>query len=202
MDTQPRSVLFLASCLAFAGAVATPAHTAHATDDVDLPSVEDLNVHPQVFLLPETRKKDCVRTGSVCLFGDGGGTVAGIDIDPTVGIVTTLARGTQVAGMAATEPAPELGRWHVEMAVRLRSRSASAEPILVAVLDYADPEGMARKEAVAVWQIEGASTRDLGMRLLLSAEDGFMPRHTYLVRMVQGTGVKEKVLAEGNFRLE
>jgi hypothetical protein len=37
---------------------------------------------------------------------------------------------------------------------------------------------------------------------VLSSADGFLPRHTYLVRMVQGIGAKEKILAEGNFLLE
>jgi hypothetical protein len=168
----------------------------------ELPSVEDLSVQPEIFLIPDGHKQDCPRTGTVCLFGNGGGTIAGIDVNPTVGIVTTLARGTQVAGMNATAGVPEADVWHVEMLARLRARATAQEPVIVAVMDYADPDGMARKEATAVWQIDGASAKDIGMRFVLSAEDGFLPRHTYLVRMVQGVGKREKVLAEGNFLLE
>ena len=72
----------------------------------------------------------------------------------------------------------------------------------MAVLDYSDPEGMARKEATAVWQIASSPVKDLGMRLVLAAEEGFQPRHTYLVRVVQGIGASEKILAEGNVLLE
>jgi len=181
--------------------VAPSSHMALANDDDELSSVEDLSFKPEVFLVSNQQKKDCVRLGAVCLFANGGGTIAGVDVNPTVGIVTTLARGTQVAPLVRTDKVPEADAWHVEMIARLRTRTA-ADPITVAVLDYTDPEGMARKEATAVWQIDGSLTKNLGMRLVFSAEDGFQPRHTYLVRVVQGLGKDEKVLAEGNFLLE
>jgi hypothetical protein len=44
--------------------------------------------------------------------------------------------------------------------------------------------------------------RDLGMRFLLSPEDGFEPSHTYVVRVVQTQGLRDRVLAEGNVHLE
>jgi hypothetical protein len=181
---------------------AVPRLALAADEQRELPSVEDLSAQPEVFLVSDSRKKDCTRIGSVCMFANGGGTIAGIDVNPTVGIVTTLARGTQVAGISPTDIAPEAETWHVEMLARFRARATAADPIIVAVMDYADPDGMAKKEATAVWQIDGATAKDLGMRLVLSAVDGFFPRHTYLVRMVQGVGTHEKVLAEGNFLLE
>ncbi len=171
-----------------------------ATDEPELPSVEDTAVPPEVFLVSDARKQDCPRVGTVCLFGHGGGTIAGLDVNPTVGIVTTLARGIQVAGPMGRGSDADV--WNVEMIARLQARPLPGDPIIVAILDYADPEGMARKEATAVWQIEGAIAKDLGLRLVLSADDGFLPRHTYLIRMVQGTGAREKVLAQANFLLE
>jgi hypothetical protein len=172
-----------------------------ADDDHELPSVELLSLQPEVFLVPDQRSKDCPRLGRVCVFGNGGGTVVGIDVNPTVGIVTTLARGTQVAAMQGARAMAEGDDWHVEMIARFSVRTAS-EPIIVAVMDYADPEGMVRKEATAVWQVDGPPTKSLGLRLVFSAEEGFEPRHTYLVRIVQGTGSAEKILAEGNVLLE
>lgn len=192
------SLVFLASLLM----PAVPRLALAADEQRELPSVEDLSVQPEVFLVSDVRKKDCARIGSVCLFANGGGTIAGIDVDPSVGIVTTLARGTQVAGISTTDLAPEAQTWHVELLARFRARATAGDPIIVAVMDYADPDGMAKKEATAVWQIDGASAKDLGVRLVLSADDGFSPRHTYLVRMVQGVGTHEKVLAEGSFLLE
>jgi hypothetical protein len=153
-----------------------------AIDELD--SVEDLTFVPEVFLVSNQRKSDCARVPGICLFADGSGTVAGVDVDPTLGLVTTLARGTQV-----------------ELVARFRARTVEA-PIVVAVMDYADPEGMARKEATAVWQLTSPPTRELGMRLVFSADDGFQPHHTYWVRIVQGVGASEKTLAEGNVLLE
>lgn len=195
-----KTASILMSLASMWGFAASPA--AAADGERELPYVEDLSVQPEVFLVSDGHKKDCPRTGSVCLFGNGGGTITGIDVNPTVGIVTTLARGTQVAGIGATGDMPEADAWHVELLARFRTRATAHEPVIVAVMDYADPDGMARKEATAVWQIDGASAKDLGVRLVLSAADGFLPRHTYLVRMVEGTGAHEKVLAEGNFLLE
>jgi hypothetical protein len=179
-------------------AVASP--IASAADD-ELASVEDLTFVPEVFLVSNQRKSDCARVPGICLFGDGGGTVAGVDLDPALGPVTTLARGTQVAGLAKGEKVPEATAWHVELVARFRTRTADA-PIVLAVLDRADPEGIARKEATAVWQLTSPPTKDLAMRLAFSADDGFQSHHTYLVRIVQGTGTSEKTLAEGNVLLE
>jgi hypothetical protein len=179
-------------------AVASP--MAVAADD-ELDSVEDLSSVPEVFLVSNQRKSDCARVPGICLFSDGGGTVAGTDVDPTLGQLTTLARGTQVAGLAKGEKVPEAKVWHVELVARFRLRTADA-PIVVAVMDRADPEGIARKEATAVWQLTSPPTKDLGMRLAFSADDGFQSHHTYLVRIVQGAGASEKTLAEGNVLLE
>ena len=40
------------------------------------------------------------------------------------------------------------------------------------------------------------------MRFSLSPEQGFVSSHSYQVRVVQGQGKAEKILAEGEFRLE
>lgn len=180
----------------------TGARSAAADEAPELPSVEDLSFAPEVFLVSEQHKKECARTGSICLYANGGGTIAGVDVNPTVGIVTTLGRGTQVATSSHLGTIPDAEVWHVEMIARFRSRTVAGEPITLAVMDYADPQGMAKKEATAVWQIDGAVAKELGVRLVLSDEDGFKPRHTYLIRMVQGVGAGEKILAEGSFLLE
>jgi hypothetical protein len=189
--------------VSLAAILAVPWRLAVAADDQrELPSVEDLSARPDVFLVSDQRKKECKRVGRICLYGDGGGTIAGIDVNPTVGIVTTLARGTQVAALTRTDQVPEADTWYVEMIARFWTRTTATEPLVVAVMDYADPDGMAKKEATAVWQVDGTTAKDLGLRFVFSPEDGFLPRHTYLVRMVQGVGAQEKVLAEGNFLLE
>jgi hypothetical protein len=189
-------IVFLGSLVA-----SWPAVALADSGESELASVEDLSNQPEVFLVSNQHKKDCARVGAVCLFANGSGTIAGVDVNPTVGIVTTLARGTQVATLTKTDVVPEADAWYVEMIARFRTRT-TGDPITVAVMDYSDPEGMARKEAIAVWRIEGSVVKDLGMRLVFASEDGFQARHTYLVRMVQGVGADEKILAEGNFLLE
>jgi hypothetical protein len=193
-----QAISFIASLQSILAASGSPAG---AADDNMLPSVEEPMGRAEVFLVSEQRRMDCPRVASVCLFGHGGGTIAGIDVNPTVGIVTTLARGTQVAAIDSASPTRVPDDWHVEMIARLRARSTT-EPIVVAVLDYADPEGMARKEATAVWQVDSPPVRNLGMRFVLSSEDGFQAHHTYSVRVVQGIGKAERILAESNFLLE
>jgi hypothetical protein len=172
-----------------------------AEPESQLPAVEDLSTRPEVFLVTEQRARECPRAGKVCLYGDGGGTVTGVGVNPTVGIVTVLARGTQIATAGAAAAVPEADAWHAEMVARLRVRTDD-QPIIVAFMDYEDPDGMARKEATAVWRVDSPPVKSLGMRFVFSPENGFEPRHTYLVRVVQGEGAREKVLAEGRFLLE
>jgi|SRR5450631_571480 len=183
------------------GVILTVASPIASAADDELDGVEDLTFVPEVFLVSNQRKSDCARVPGICLFADGGGTVAGVDADSTLGAVTALARGTQVAGLAKGEKVPEAKAWHVELIARFRMRTADV-PIVVAVMDRADPEGIARKEATALWQLTSPPSRDLGMHLAFSTDDGFQPQHTYLVRIVQGTGANEKTLAESNVLLE
>jgi len=42
----------------------------------------------------------------------------------------------------------------------------------------------------------------LGMRFLITPEQGFRPSHSYVLRVVQGRDKAEKILAEGEFHLE
>lgn len=190
------------STLAFLGCTLSASLSAVADQDdsTSLPSVEDTNYQPEVFSVSKTRSKDCARVGKACFFGRGD-TLAGFNVDPTVGIVTTLAHGTKLASLYDMRPTGEPAFWQAELVARLKSRT-TAEPIIVAILDYADPEGMARKEATAVWQVTSSPVQDLGMRFVFSSDNGFQSNHTYLLRVVQGVGAKERILAEGNFLLE
>jgi hypothetical protein len=115
--------------------------------------------------------------------------------------VTVLARGTQVAAKGGLGTASADQPWQVEMVARFRALSDRG-PIIVAVFDRDDPESIAHKEAKALWNVSMDPGRDLGMSFLLSPEDGFEPSHTYLLRVVQVQGVRDRVLAEGIVHLE
>ena len=43
---------------------------------------------------------------------------------------------------------------------------------------------------------------DLGMRFVLLPDQGYKPSHTYLIRVVQTGGKAERILAQGELRLE
>jgi hypothetical protein len=40
------------------------------------------------------------------------------------------------------------------------------------------------------------------MRFVLSPEQGFVPSHSYLLRVIQGQDKSEKILVRGEFHLE
>ena len=167
----------------------------------EVPSFEVLDDSPQVFLVSREQKRECRQPGSVCVAPGGSTTVVGVEIYEDQPAVTVLARGAQVAAKGGFNTAGPSQPWQVEMVARFNARSNSG-PIIVGVFDRDDPESIARKEPRALWNVSMNPGRDLGMRFLLSPEDGFEPSHTYVVRVVQTQGLRDRVLAEGNVHLE
>jgi hypothetical protein len=166
----------------------------------EVPSFEVVNDTPQVFLV-DPEKSDCSKRGSVCLSPGGSSTVVGVEVSEDRPAVTVLARGAQVAAKGGLGTAAPDQPWQVEMVARFKARSESG-PIIVAVFDRDDPESIAHKEAKVLWTVSMSPGRALGMRFLLSPEDGFEVSHTYLVQVVQVQGVRDRVLAEGDVHLE
>jgi len=166
----------------------------------EVPSFEVVNDTPQVFLV-DPEKSDCSKRGSVCLSPGGSSTVVGVEVSEDRPAVTVLARGAQVAAKGGLGTAAPDQPWQVEMVARFKARSGSG-PIIVAVFDRDDPESIANKEAKVLWTVSMSPGRALGMRFLLSPEDGFEVSHTYLVQVVQAQGVRDRVLAEGDVHLE
>jgi hypothetical protein len=167
----------------------------------EVPGFEVVDETPQVFLISRDQKRDCPQLGSVCVVPGGSATILGVEISEDRPPVTVLARGTQVAAKAGLAAAVADQPWQVEMVARFKERSDSG-PIIVAVFDRDDQESIAHKEAKVLWNVSMNPGRDLGMRFLLSPEDGFEPSHTYLLRVVQVQGVRDRVLAEGIVHLE
>jgi hypothetical protein len=167
----------------------------------EVPSFEVLDETPQVFLLSREQKRECPQLGSVCVAPGGSATIVGVEVSENQPAVTVLARGTQVAAKGGLGTAGIDQPWQVEMVARFRARSNSG-PIIVVVFDRDDPETIAHKDAKVLWNVNMSPGRALGMRFLLSPDDGFEPSHTYLVRVVQTQGVRDRVLAEGNVHLE
>lgn len=125
----------------------------------------------------------------------------GVEVVPYGPPLTVLARGVQVATEGSPDE-PSLDQpWQVEMVARFKAPSTRV-PILVVLFDRDDAESLARKEAKLLWTVNMEPGRELGMRFLLTPEDGFEPSHTYLARVVQMNSPSENILAEGDFHLE
>ena len=167
----------------------------------EVPSFEVLDQAAQVFLISREQKRECRQLGSVCVAPGGSTTLVGVETYEHEPAVTVLARGTQVAAKGGLGSAGESQPWQVEMVARFKARSNSG-PIIVGVFDRDDPESIVRREPKAFWNVSMNPGRDLGMRFLLSPDDGFEPSHTYVVRVVQTQGLRDRVLAEGNVHLE
>jgi hypothetical protein len=167
----------------------------------EVPSFEVVDETPQVFLVPRALKRECPRLGSVCITRGGSATIVGVETSEDRPDVTVLARGAQVAAKGGLATAATEQAWQVQMVARFRARSESG-PVIVAVFDREDQEGIAHNEAKVLWHVSMGSGRDLGLRFLLSPEDGFEPSHTYMVRVVQAQGLRQRVLAEGDVHLE
>jgi hypothetical protein len=167
----------------------------------EVPSIEVVDDTPQVFLVSRAQKRECPEVGTVCASPGGSHTVLGIELADGRGPVTVLARGTQLAareglGQAETELA-----WQAELVARFQSRS-QAGPVLVAFFDRDDQESIIENTPMIVWTVTMEPGRDLGIRLRLSPQDGFVPSRTYVVRVVQIVDGDVRSLAEGDVHLE
>jgi hypothetical protein len=167
----------------------------------EVPGIEADDNTPEVFLVSAKQRQDCARPGLVCLSPGGSATSEGIEVREDAPPITVLARGTQVAAVGALQkPAPNQP-WQVQMVADFKSRSGDS-PIMVVVMDGESPEAVANHEALVLWDVNMKPSNSLGMRFLLSPEQGFQPSRSYLLRVVQGQGKTEKILAEGEFHLE
>jgi hypothetical protein len=166
-----------------------------------MPETYGLDNTPSVFWVSGANRRSCPIAGSVCVAPGGSTTMLGIEVTPFGPPLTVLARGTQVAAEGTLDK-PSLDQpWQVEMVARFKAPSERV-PIIVAIFDRADPDSLAQKEAKIVWTVNMDPGRELGMRFLLTPEDGLEPSHTYLVRIVQTNSNSERILAEGDFHLE
>ncbi len=147
------------------------------------------------------QRRECSRPGSVCLAPGGSSTSEGVEVREEARPITVLARGAQVAAVGALQRPSPNQPWQVEMVADFKARSVDG-PIVVAVMDGESPESMENHQALVVWDVDMKPGKNLGMRFLLSPEQGFQPSHDYLLRVVQGHGKSEKILAEGELRLE
>jgi hypothetical protein len=167
----------------------------------DIPGIEADDNAPEVFLVSAKQRRECSHPGSVCLSPGGSGTSEGVEMREDASPITVMARGAQVAGVGALHKLLPNQPWRIEMVADFKSRSTDS-PIIVAVIDGENPEAVANHQALAVWDVNMQPGKSLGMRFQLSPEQGFAPSHSYLLRVVQGQGKSEKILAEGEFHLE
>lgn len=167
----------------------------------EVPSIEVVEDRPEVFVVSGEQKRACPGVATVCAAPGGSDTVLGIELADDRGPVTVLARGTQLAAREGVGQAAEEQAWHAELVAKFKGRSQDA-PILVAVFDREDQESIIENTPMIVWTVTMPPGRELGLRLLLSPDDGFVPSRTYLVKVVQVAGEKVRSLAVGEVHLE
>jgi hypothetical protein len=167
----------------------------------DIPGVEDDNTAPEVFLVSAKQRRACSHPGSVCFSPGGSGTSEGVELREAASPITVMARGYQIAAVSALQQILPNQPWQIEMVADFKGHSTDS-PIIVAIMDGENPEAVANHQALVVWDVGMQPGKNLGMRFLLSPEQGFEPSHSYLLRVVQGEGKPEKILAEGEFHLE
>jgi hypothetical protein len=167
----------------------------------EIPGVEADNNTPEVFLVSAKQRRECPHPGSVCLSPGGSSTSEGVELREAAIPITVMARGAQVAAVGTLHESLPNQPWQIQMVADFKTRSADS-PILVAIVDGESPEAVADHQALVVWDVNMQPGNSLGMRFLLPPELGFQPSHSYLLRVVQGQGRSEKILAEGEFHLE
>lgn len=156
---------------------------------------------PQVFGPSQKQQQECRRSGSVCFAPGGSATSEGVELRVGAPPITVLTRGAQVAAVGAVHGTSPDQPWQVEMVANLARQSTNA-PIVVALLDGEDAEAVAHHLAILVWDVHTTPTRHLGLRFLLSPDEGVRSSHSYLLRVVQKQGKSERLLAAGEFHLE
>ena len=167
----------------------------------EVPSFELVDDTPQVFLVSREQKRECPERGTVCMGPGGSDTVLGIELADGRGPVTVLARGTQVATSEGLARAKAEQAWQAELVARFERRSQKA-PVMVAFFDRDDQESIIENTPMIVWTVTMEPGRDLGMRLLLTPQDGFVASRSYTVRVVQVVDGRVLSLAEGDVHLE
>jgi hypothetical protein len=168
---------------------------------MEVPSIEVDDNAPEVFLVSAAQRRQCSHPGQVCLAPGGSGTSEAVETRKAAAPITVLARGTQIASFGAVHSPDPNQPWQVEMVANFKRRSA-AGTIVVAVIDGESQEAMENHEAMVAWDVNMEPGNSLGMRFLLTPEQGFRPSHSYVLRLVQVHDKAEKILASGEFHLE
>jgi hypothetical protein len=184
-----------------------PIREAPALDDPNRPSPlalpprPDKPLPPRVLIPTAEHRGACPRPGAICVAPWGGATYLDQHKGSKGERLMVLERGIQLAANMTGTPAGKNQPWQVEMVAHLKA-PATGEPIIVAAFDHCDREGIARREALRIWDVATPPTRTLAMRFALEPEDGFRTSHGYLVQVVQLGKRGPRVLAEGDVHLE
>jgi len=177
-----------------------PAGSAPVVHAWDRPGIQSDENAPQVFAPSAKQERACAHSGHTCFSPGGSATSEGVEVRARAAPVTVLARGAQIATVGTLHAAAADQPWQVEMLATFARRTAG--PLFVAVMDDEDPEALANHLAMVVWDVDKTPARHLGLRFLLTPEQGFHPSHTYRVRVVQPSDKTQRILAEGEVHLE
>lgn len=167
---------------------------------VPLPGADE-PAPPEVLKPAPALTKACRVPGTVCVFAGGAETYGDEREAAPMMYIPVLKRSVHVASLGTVATPPKNRPWQVEVVARFKTPSAVA-PIHVVLLDKAEPDAIANKEAVIIWDVYASPTKLMAMRFDLRPEDGFMPGHGYLLRFVQTSDLGDAILAEGEVNLD
>jgi hypothetical protein len=167
----------------------------------EVPSIEVVDDAPHVFKVSQAQQEECREEGAVCMWPGGSDTILGVELADGRGPVTVLARGTQVAASEGLGQAESAQGWTMDMVARFDRRSFRS-PVYVAVFDREDQESLIENTPMMLWTVNMEPSWELGMRVVLSPQDGFVPSRSYLVQVLQVEKKRLRSLAEGEVRLE
>lgn len=156
---------------------------------------------PQVFGPSAKQERACAREASVC-FSPGDSNISeATEIMPGARPLAVLVRDTKTKPVETAYGPVSDQPWQVQMVANLKSRPTKAR-IEVDVQDADTPPSMENMFARVAWDVDMKPANHLGMRVALSPDEGFMPAHSYRVRVLQHQGKTTKLLAQGQFQLD
>jgi hypothetical protein len=109
-----------------------------------------------------------------------------------------FARTAQVASNASGHGAQDTAPWTLML---VAARAVRPGPVLCLIFDAHDKQAIASRQVFGLYQTDVRGAARVALRLQLSPDDGFVPNHSYIIRLVQLARGKEISLAQGELTL-
>lgn len=176
--------------------LSSTAHAQHMNDNLYRQSYDKL-------VITHSSEHKCLDRGAVCFFpGNAATQQSNLGEASESAVIPYAPFVPEFTRLNKREPAKgETNDWVLDVRATLDKKSYSGNAIFL-VYDDDQPGVYAEREVTALFQSTISSGMTISARLVFGLEDGFVPRHRYLVRIVQLINGRELVLAEGRVKLK